>query len=57
MILCPLAVAQQFVAEGLLMGIEVTHCREQQDVRQGINITNYDRLHKFDMGHVFRCRA
>ena len=30
MILCPLAVAQQFVAEGLLMGIEVTHCREQQ---------------------------
>ena len=49
MILCPLAVAQQFVAEGLLMGIEVTHCREQQDVRQGINITNYDRMHKFDM--------
>ncbi len=49
MILCPLAVAQQFVAEGLLMGIEVTHCREQQDVLHGINITNYDRLHKFDM--------
>ena len=49
MILCPLAVAQQFVAEGILMGIEVTHCREQQDVRQGINITNYDRMHKFDM--------
>ena len=48
-ILCPLAVAQQFVAEGLLMGIEVTHVREQQDVRHGINITNYDRLHKFDM--------
>ncbi len=48
-ILCPLAVAQQFVAEGLLMGVEVTHCREVADVRHGINITNYDRLHKFDM--------
>ncbi len=48
-ILCPLAVAQQFVAEGLLMGITVTHCREASDVRPGINITNYDRLHKFDM--------
>ena len=48
-ILCPLAVAQQFVAEGILMGIEVTHCRESHEVRHGINITNYDRMHKFDM--------
>ncbi len=48
-ILCPLAVAQQFVAEGLLMGITVTHCREASDVRPGICVTNYDRLHKFDM--------
>lgn len=48
-ILCPLAVAQQFVAEGLLMGVEVTHCREAHDVRHGINITNYDRMHRFDM--------
>jgi len=48
-ILCPLAVAQQFVAEGILMGVEVTHVRETQDVRHGINITNYDRLHKFDL--------
>jgi hypothetical protein len=48
-ILCPLAVAQQFVAEGILMGVVVTHCREAQDVTPGINITNYDRMHKFDM--------
>ncbi|MBP8672390.1 MAG: hypothetical protein KBI08_13695 [Sphingobium sp.] len=48
-ILCPLAVAQQFVAEGLLMGVSVTHCRESGDVLPGINITNYDRMHKFDM--------
>ena len=31
------------------MGIQVTHCREAEDVRDGINITNYDRMHKFDM--------
>ncbi len=48
-IICPLAVAQQFVAEGVLMGITVTHCRESTDVTTGINITNYDRMHKFDM--------
>ncbi len=48
-ILCPLAVAQQFVAEGILMGVEVTHCRDAVDVRHGINITNYDRMHRFDM--------
>jgi hypothetical protein len=27
----------------------VTHCRESGDVLPGINITNYDRMHKFDM--------
>lgn len=48
-ILCPLAVAQQFVAEGVVMGVTVTHCREPEDVTPGINITNYDRMHKFDM--------
>lgn len=48
-ILCPLACAQQFVAEGLLMGITVTQCREADDVRTGINIINYDRMHKLDM--------
>jgi hypothetical protein len=48
LILAPLAVAAQTVAEGAAIGVEVTHCREADDVRDGINITNYDRLHKFD---------
>lgn len=48
LILAPLAVAAQTVAEGDAIGICVTHCREASDVRPGINITNYDRLHKFD---------
>ena len=48
LILAPLAVAAQTVREGDVMGLSVTHCREADDVRSGINITNYDRLHKFD---------
>lgn len=48
LILTPLAVAPQMVAEGALLGIEVTHCRDAADVRPGVNVTNYDRLHRFD---------
>lgn len=47
LVLAPLAVAAQTVREGAEMGLTVTHCREPEDVRDGINITNYDRLHKF----------
>lgn len=49
MILAPLAVAQQTVNEAAKMGITIKLCRESGDVSPGINITNYDRLHKFDM--------
>lgn len=48
MILAPLAVAQQTVEEGAKIGITINRCREPGDVKQGINITNYDRIHKFD---------
>lgn len=48
LILAPLAVAAQTVEEGEGLGIAITHCREAGDVLPGINITNYDRLHKFD---------
>jgi superfamily II DNA or RNA helicase len=48
LILAPLAVAAQTVREGEHMGVNVALCREPDDVRTGINITNYDRLHKFD---------
>ena len=47
LILTPLAVARQFVSEGEKLGIKVTHCKTQDDVRGGINVTNYDRLHHF----------
>ncbi|MBK8759238.1 MAG: hypothetical protein IPM03_02105 [Sulfuritalea sp.] len=48
LILAPLAVAQQTVEEGASISVEVSHVREVCDIRPGINITNYDRIHKFD---------
>lgn len=48
LILTPLAVAQQFVREGAKLGLAVAHCRTQTDVKAGINVTNYERLHHFD---------
>lgn len=48
LILAPLAVASQTVKEGAKFRIDVTLCRSQEDVRTGINITNYDMLHNFD---------
>lgn len=47
LILAPLAVAPQTVSEGAKLGIEVTSCRERNDIQRGLNITNYERLEKF----------
>lgn len=46
-ILAPLAVAQQTSNEAKELGISVTVCRDQSDVKPGVNITNYERLHRF----------
>lgn len=48
LIMTPLAVAQQFVREGDKFGITVNHARSGGDVKAGINVTNYERLHMFD---------
>ena len=48
LILAPLAVAAQTVEEGTALGIQVKHCRDGAEIQPGINITNYDRLHRFD---------
>lgn len=50
LVLAPLAVAAQTAREGLEIGIEVRVCRDGSEVRDGINVTNYDRLHRFDPG-------
>jgi hypothetical protein len=48
LILAPLAVAPQTAGEGKVLGIDAHVCRDGADVRPGINVTNYDRLHRFD---------
>lgn len=49
LILAPLAVAAQTAQEAAQIGVHVTVCRDGSDVNdRGINITNYDRLHRFD---------
>jgi len=48
LIVCPLAVAQQTVDEGRRFGYLVNLCRQPEDVKPGINITNIDRVEQFD---------
>jgi superfamily II DNA or RNA helicase len=48
LILAPLAVASQTVREGLKLDLHINLARQQSDVKPGINITNYEMLHKFD---------
>jgi len=48
MIHTPLAVAAQLAAEAAKIGITAKVCREASDLIDGINIANYERLHKFD---------
>lgn len=51
LILAPLAVSHQIAREGEKFGIPVTVCASQADVRPGLNVTNYEKLHKFDAGY------
>jgi len=48
LILAPLAVAAQTAGEGVALDVQVTICRDGAEVSPGVNITNYDRLHRFD---------
>lgn len=47
LILAPLAVATQTVAEGGKFGIDVKHVVRGADVINGVNVTNYEKLHHF----------
>jgi superfamily II DNA or RNA helicase len=48
LVLAPLAVGSQTVAEAKVMAIDARVVREATDIGPGINVTNYDRMHKFD---------
>lgn len=47
LILAPLAVSEQTQDEGRKFGISVQLCETVEDVRSGVNVTNYEKLHKF----------
>lgn len=44
----PPAVGWQMANEASAIGIEAHICRDGADVREGINVTNYERLHRFN---------
>ncbi|MBR3280133.1 MAG: helicase [Lachnospiraceae bacterium] len=48
LIVAPLSVVRQTKKEGDKFGIRTTTCRTQEDVTEGINITNYEMLQHFD---------
>lgn len=49
LILAPLAVSKQTQREGQKFGYTVNIVASQDDIANGINITNYEKLHKFNL--------
>lgn len=49
---CPIAVAEQTLGEAGKFGIEspIRIVNSQEDIEPGINVTNYEKLHKFNCG-------
>jgi len=52
LIFAPLAVSQQMVREGVKFGISANVVASQSEVSDGVNVTNYQKLDRFDL-HVF----
>lgn len=48
LILAPLAVAQQTIAEADRIGVTIRYCRSGAEVQSGITIANYEMLDRFD---------
>lgn len=49
LILTPLAVAPQFVDEAHKFGLTVSRANYQAEIGQGVYVTNYDKLDRFDL--------
>lgn len=49
LIVAPLAVARQTEREGRKFDLPVTLCRQPTDLAPGVNVTNYELLHKFEL--------
>ena len=44
LILCPLAVSEQTIEEGMKFGIEVNRLQHNEKIKRGIYITNYEQI-------------
>lgn len=51
LILAPLGVRAQLELESKKFGIEINLCRNQDQVKKGVNVTNYEMMHHFDPQH------
>lgn len=49
LVVAPLCVAHQTVSESKKFGISINYCRSQNDIKTGINITNYEMIDKFNL--------
>lgn len=49
LLLTPLAVAGQMVREAHKFGLAAKHCAHQDEVEPGVTVTNYAKLHHFDL--------
>lgn len=49
LIFAPLCVAQQTIREGEKFGISISYTRDQDGIKPGVNITNYEMMDKFDL--------
>lgn len=48
LLLAPLGVTKQTIAQGEKVGLKINLARCASDIKPGINITNYEKLHLFD---------
>ena len=49
LIVAPLCVSQQTVREAAKFGVSIRYCRAQEQAQDGITITNYEMLDRFDV--------
>ena len=49
LLITPVAIAAQMIREANKFGIPARHVIDQSQVMPGINVTNYEKLHRFDL--------
>lgn len=54
LMLAPLAVVYQMLKEAGKFGFELNHAKDNNSIKNGLNITNYESLHKLDSSR-FEC--